>query len=239
MPLLRNSIVQFGSWAAFIGFGLWTYYDPGFEPIIGVIAGAVGIVTNLENFPLRSGNHRQLAPEAKIALRDKWGPVFKDFFLAAARDGYRTDVIVHDVARLDHYPDTEEKGYGISPWFRVGFMGTYQRGVLLGLRWTYLKQGADGNWHEFQLAQPDDAIKVILLAEVPYEMVESFNPDGDDFYHKPHLYLHFDYDGEPYERLFYGEQKQLFKDSPFFYTEIVEFTPPPLIQRLKIKYRLF
>ncbi|CDN48253.1 hypothetical protein [Neorhizobium galegae] len=239
MSLLRNSIVHVGSWAALVGFGLWAYYDPGFEPVIALIAGVVGIVTNVEDLPLGRGSRRKLTPEKKIELRDKWGPVFKDFFLRTARDSYRTDVIVHDVARLDHYPDVEEKGSGISSWFRVGFMGTYQRGILLGLRWTYLKQGADDNWHEYQLDGPDDVIKVILLAEVPYEVIESFNPDGDNFYHKPHLYLHFDYGGQPYERLFYGEQRRLFEDSPFFYSQIAEFKPPPWIQRLKEKCRLF
>ncbi|MCQ1856139.1 hypothetical protein [Neorhizobium galegae] len=103
MSLLRNSIVHVGSWAALVGFGLWAYYDPGFEPVIALIAGVVGIVTNVEDLPLGRGSRRKLTPEKKIELRDKWGPVFKDFFLRTARDSYRTEVIMHDVARLAPY----------------------------------------------------------------------------------------------------------------------------------------
>ncbi|NEH55575.1 hypothetical protein GR198_07430 [Rhizobium leguminosarum] len=239
MSLFRNSVVHVGSWAALVGFGLWAYHEPGFEPIIGLIAGAVGIVTNFEDFPLGRGNRRKLTPEAKIALRDKWRPVFENFFLIAARDSYRTDVIVHDVARLDHYPDIDEKSQGISAWFRVGLMGTYNRGVLLGLRWTFLRQEGNGEWVEYLSHPPEDALKVMLLAEMPYELIESFTPDGDKFYNKPHLFCHFDYGGQPYERLFYGEQTQLFANSPYHYTEIAEFKPPPFLERLKEKYRLF
>ncbi|OWV64615.1 hypothetical protein ATY75_32215 [Rhizobium sp. N122] len=239
MSLFRNSVVHVGSWAALVGFGLWTYHDPGFEPIIGLIAGAVGVVTNFEAFPLGWGNRRKLSPEAKIALRDRWRPVFEDFFLIAAQDSYRTDVIVHDVARLDHYPNADEKGRGISAWFRVGLMGTYNRGVLLGLRWTHLRQEENGEWVEYLTHHPEDARKVILLAEIPYELIESFNPYGDRYYNKPHLFCHFDYGGQPYERLFYGEQSQLFANSPYHYTEITRFKPPPLLKRLKEKSRLF
>ncbi|TBG52586.1 hypothetical protein [Rhizobium leguminosarum] len=233
MSFFRNSVVQGGSWIAFIGCGLWTYYEPGFEPAIGLILGAVGIASN--PVPFFGKKARNLTPEEKIALRDKWRPTFKDFFLQAARDKYRTDVIVHEVARVDDYPNINEKEKGISSWFRVGFMGTYDRGVLLGLRWTYVNQEEKG-WKEYTSAPPDTAIKVMLLGAVPYEAIESFNPDGDDYYNKPHLYCHFDFGGEPYERVFYGQRNQLFEDSPSYFTEIAGFTKPGLLEGLKWRF---
>lgn len=233
MSVFRNSVVQVGSWIAFVGCGLWTYYEPGFEPAIGLILGAVGIASNY--VPISGKKGRILTPEKKIELRDKWRPIFKDYFLQAARDKYRTDVIVHDVARVDDYPNTDEKEKGISSWFRVGFMGTYDRGVLLGLRWTYVKEEAKG-WKEYASSPPSGAIKVMLLGAVPYEMIESFNPDGDEYYNKPHLYCHFDFGGEPYEKLFYGEQNQLREDFPFYYTEIEGYKGPGLLKRLKRRW---
>lgn len=235
MSLMRNSIVHLGSWAALFGFGAWSYFDFGFEPVIGLVASAVGVAANFQDFPLWSG--RKLTPEKKIELRDKWRPIIEEFFLTAARDKYRTDVIVHDVARLDHYPHVDEKSKGISSWFRVGFMGTYQRGVLLGLRWTYVSEEPNGQWKEYHSKPPQGATKVMLLAEVPYELIESFNSDGDEFYNEPHLYLHFDYAGQPYARLFYGEENQLFPDSPRHFTEVTVFKPPSWFQRLKDRLR--
>ncbi|WP_233282685.1 hypothetical protein [Agrobacterium tumefaciens] len=230
MSFFRNSVIQAGSWIALLGFGLWTYYEPGFEPAIGLILGLVGIASNY--VPIFSKKTRSLTPEEKIALRDKWRPTFKDFFIQAARDKYRTDVIVHDVARVDDYPNTSEKGQGISSWFRAGFMGTYDRGVLLGLRWTYVSEEANG-WKEYTSNPPTCATKVMLLGAVPYEMIESFNPDGDEYYNKPHLFLHFSFSGEPYERVFYGELNQLFEDAPYYFTEIAKFEKPGVFERLK------
>ncbi len=234
MSFFRNSIVQVGSWLALIVCGVWTYHEPGFEPTIGLILGVVGIASNY--VPLFGKKGRFLKPEEKIALRDKWRPIFQDYFLQAARNKFKTDVIVHDVARVDDYPDIQENEKKISPWFRVGFMGTYDRGVLLGLQWTYLEEEANG-WQVYDSSPPAGAIKVMLLGAVPYETIESFNPNGDEYYNKPHLYCHFDFGGEPYERLFYGEPNQLFEDSPYYYSEIADFPKPGFFERIKRRYR--
>ncbi|MDL2409164.1 hypothetical protein PY650_26715 [Rhizobium calliandrae] len=115
-------------------------------------------------------------------------------------------------------------------------MGTYDRGVLLGLRWTYVNNEGNG-WKEYAANPPPEAIKVMLLGAVPYEGIESFNSNGDEYYNKPHLYCHFDFRGEPYERLFYGEQKQLDERHPYYYAEIAEYKGPTLFERLRWCFR--
>jgi hypothetical protein len=105
-------------------------------------------------------------------------------------------------------------------------MGTYQRGVLLGLRWTYLQE-QDGSWKELSSGNNEGAVKVMLLGEVPYEAIESVNFDGDHYYNKPHLFCHFEHAGQPYERLLYGEEFQLDPGFPHHYREIAELKAPP------------
>lgn len=236
MFIFRNSVVHVGSWAAFIGCAFWAYSEPGYEPIIGLVLGVVGIASNQQPLPFFGKKGRSLTPEQKIALRDKWRPIFKAYFLQAAKEKYLSDVIVHDVARVDEYPDVNEKEKRISSWFRVGLMGTYDRGVLLGLRWTYVNDEGNG-WKEYTANPPPEAIKVMLLGAVPYEGIESFNPNGDEYYNKPHLYCHFDFGGEPYERLFYGEQKQLDESFPFYYTEMAEYKGLSFFERLRWRFR--
>lgn len=233
MSLLRNSIVHVGSWAALGVSGLWLFFEPGFEPVVGLLLGGVGIAANADAFPLQNKG-RKLTPEQKIALRDRWRPVFRDYFQKLARDQRRTDVIVHDVARLDTYPDIDEKEKGISPWFRVGFLGSYDTGILLGLRWTNLVQDGDA-WREDDNEQPG-SIKVMVVAEVPFEAIESFNADGDDYYRQPHIFCHFDFDGSPYKRLYYGEERQVFPDSAYFYADRAEV--PKLTWMDRVKRRL-
>lgn len=223
MTKVQSWIVFICSTAALIGFCFWFYAEPSFEPAIGIIAGIGGVVSSFWPF---SPQKPRLSPEERIAARDKWRPIFRDYFLNAARKDYRGDCIVHDVNRLDDYPNTEENPKGISPWFRVGLMGTYEGGVLLGLRWTYLVDEG-GTWKEYESRKPDGAVKVMLLGEVPYESIESVNFDGDDYYNKPHLFCHFEHGGEPYKRLFYGEEFRLDPGFPHHYREIAEYQHKP------------
>ncbi|MBB4308599.1 hypothetical protein GGE23_002918 [Rhizobium leguminosarum] len=77
----------------------------------------------------------------------------------------------------------------------------------------------------------------MLLGAIPYEAIESFNPDGDEHYNKPHLYCHFDFGGQPYEKLYYGEQIQLFDDAPYYFTEIADYKKPGFFKRLKWRFQ--
>lgn len=224
MEWLQNSIVFVGSWVALVGSIVWWYAEGGYEPWIVAVLSLVGITANGHLFPFGSEKAPRLTAEQRIAVRDKWRPVFQNYFLDTARQKYRSDCIVHDVKRLDDYPKTEQSPKGISSWFRVGLMGTYERGVLLGLRWTYVVD-EDGAWKEYESSKPDSAVKVMLLGEVPYESIESINFDGDEYYNKPHLFCHFEHGGEPYERLFYGEEFQLDPGFPYHYREVAEYKP--------------
>lgn len=222
MTKVQSSIVFICSAAALAGSGLWFYAAPDYEPAIGIIMGVGGIVASY--WPFASKTPR-LTQEQKIAARDKWRQVFEKFFWEKAQLGFGTDAIIHDVSRVDTYPDMD-KGKGISPWFRCGLMGTYHRGVLLGLRWLHIVQQADNTWKENNTGM--EGTKVILVGAVPFDSIESVNWDGDDYYNKPHLFCHFEHKGQPYERMFYATENRLEHPSikhPAFYTEIAKYEP--------------
>lgn len=226
MNLLKNSIVFVGSCFVIVGSVIWGIAEGGYEPWIVAVGGVVGVAINWDFIPFVGRKKRKITPEQKIASRDKWRPVFEAYFLEAARRGHRVgDAIVHDVERLDIYPDIPEEK-GISSWFRVGLMGTYHRGILLGLRWTYLEE-IDGQWVETQGGASQNSTKVMLLGEVPYDSIESVNFDGDNYYNKPHIYCHFDNQYQPYERLYFGEEFRLDEGFPYHYREIEEYKPTP------------
>ena len=95
-----------------------------------MLAGVVGIAASKQLLPRFGRAKRNLSPAQKIAARDKWREAFERYFLEMARDDYQGDAIIHDVDRLDEYPESRE-GKVLSSWFRVGLAGTYHRGVLL------------------------------------------------------------------------------------------------------------
>lgn len=207
--------------AALVGSCLWYYAQPDFEPAIAIIVSIGGIAASY--WP-RFGKKSRLTAEKKIEARDKWRPIFEKFFREMAQQDAGTDAIIHDVDRVDIYPKNDGKK-GISSWFRVGLMGTYHRGILLGLRWLYITQQPNGTWQE--TTKEDGAQKVILLGELPYDAIESVNFDGDPYYNKPHLFCHFEFKREPYERLYYGDPFKLMDSHQTYYKEVAEYMKKP------------
>ncbi len=128
-----------------------------------------------------------------------------------------TDVIIRDMRRVDGYPDADAKRKGVSPWFRAGLMGTYHRGVLIGLRWETLTATPDSQWRFTRHNDGEKGdVNVVLIGHVPYENIESVDWDGDEYYGLPHIYCHFDARRkEPYEKLAFCEKREL-DDIPFY-----------------------
>jgi hypothetical protein len=230
----RNTLVFCLSALALIGSVAWGFVEGGFEPWIVALLAVVGILSQPDILNFRKGKYRNLTSEQKIAARDKWRPQFESYFHDCAINGYYGDAIVHDVDRLDGYP-VVDSSEGISSWFRIGLVGTYHKGVLLGLRWTYIED-IGGKWVENLSGKGENLQKVILLGEVPYESIESVNFDGDDYYNKPHLFCHFDYGGEPYERLFFADEFTSGPNNARHYSEVTEYTSQPK-RRWKIRKR--
>jgi hypothetical protein len=166
---------------------------------------------------------RHLSPSEKIRLREKWKPEFEEHIYQQRKEKLREDVIIRDVKRMDIYPETDEKGRGISPWFRAGLMGTYHKGALIGLRWTTLTKDAKDEWRytDYQKGEHGD-VNVILIGYIPFENIESVDWRGDEYYGFPHIYCYFDARRkEPYEKTAFCEQRHL--DHITYYTEIAPY----------------
>lgn len=164
------------------------------------------------------------SPEEKIALRQKWKPQFEEEIRKNFHEKLRSDVVIRDVKRVDSYPDIEEKK-GISPWFRVGLLDIYHRGILVGLRWTSLIELPDGTWRakDHKKDGQGEGIKVILAGQIPFEGIESVDFDGDEYYYFPHIFCHFIYKGEPYETMAFYAKNQNSGGKPF-YTEVASYS---------------
>jgi len=163
---------------------------------------------------------------------------FEDELLRRKKEGLRTDVIVRDMKRVDNYPEAEDKGKGISPWFKVGLMGTYHKGILAGLQsgtLTLDKRREKWRYTNHKAGEKGD-IKVILIGYIPYENIEAVDWEGDEYGGHPHIYCYFDAKRkEPYEKLAFCEQKFL-HEFPF-YTEVADYNNVHKISKKnKIEY---
>ena len=88
--------------------------------------------------------HRPAATELidhRIKMREeieqnlKWSKRYIDRSATSTQLATRIEVIdfeeivIRDIRRMDRFPKVDENGIGISPWFRVGVMGLYDRGI--------------------------------------------------------------------------------------------------------------
>jgi hypothetical protein len=146
------------------------------------------------------GRKRRLTPSQVVELRSKWKPQFEKYLGEINRKELRSDVIVRDMKRLDAYPDLDENEKGISPWFRLGLVGTYHRGILVAHGWGTLTKDEDAwRYTDYKAGERGD-LKVLLISSIPYENIEQVDWDGDEYYGYPHIYCWFNNKKVPYER---------------------------------------
>ena len=171
------------------------------------------------------GRKRRLSISDVLALRKKWKEEIEAKLWERQERKLGMDVIIRDAKRVDHYPDTEDTKRGISSWYRCGLMGTYHRGVLLGLSWESLTlDKSDEYRYTNHKAGETGDIKVVLIGYVRYENIADINWDGDEYRRQPHIFCYFDEKkGEPYEKLAFCEQRELRKIP--YYNEISLYEP--------------
>ncbi len=148
---------------------------------------------------------RVLTPAQIVESRQKWKAEVEPWIVENCRKKLRHDVIIRDMKRIDRYPETSDE-QGISPWFRGALVGTYHRGVQIGLTWAELTMHSDGESYRrtnYDAGEKGD-INTLLIGLIPYENIENIDWDGDEYYNYPHLYCYFlRQRREPYERLAY------------------------------------
>ena len=166
-----------------------------------------------------SGRGRRLSPQEKVRLRLKWKTEFEERFVDRRQRKLRQDVIIRDMSRLDGYPAHSDREKGISSWFKAGFVGTYHRGIELGLSWENLVEDqAIGQLRLPNRGKGEEGnCKVLLIGYVPYENIESVDWEGDQYYGEPQIYCYFDArKKQPYERLAYCEEKRIDDDFEYY-----------------------
>lgn len=186
-----------------------------------------GVIYSLLKDIMRAlrGRRRRLSPAQILEIRQKWKPQFEEEVWKTHSQDLSKDVIIRDVKRLNNYPNTDEKAKGISPWFRVGLMGTYHKGVLIGLSWGSLTQLDDGkSWRHTNYKSGEHGdLKTILIGYIPFENIVDVDWHGDEYYYYPHIFCYFDARrNEPYERLAYCVERCNPGGRPF-YTEVAPY----------------
>ncbi len=127
-------------------------------------------------------NRRRLTPAQRLELRQKWKPKFEDFFLVNTHKELSTEVIIRDIKRLDDdYPGNgkPKHKHGISPWFKVPVVQTYERGFMVCLSIGELVATGEDKWRYRDWLKGEDGEKFWCIGFIPYEGIVDVDWERD------------------------------------------------------------
>lgn len=193
---------------AYFGYQWVKFPEGNYEPALylgGLSFVALEVLRRYEvHFIKREG--KSFTPGELIKHSQELKKKFEAEVFKCRRDNLRKDAIIRHVNRLDSYPDVDPDSKGISPWFRVGLLDTYHKGIYIALRFGTLSEGPDGwRYTNYKKDEKGD-IKVYMIGKIPYEFIEGVDFDGDEYYYFPHIYCHFANKGEPYAEIVFCEE---------------------------------
>lgn len=168
-------------------------------------------------------SEEKLNPEDIIIFRQKWKKEIIDKMKCVNNKVGYGEVVIRDVKRNDSYPEIEEND-NISPWFRVSFLGTYHRGIKVGLGIREVIFDEDNKKYRFLNYKKveEDYINLYIVGFICFENIVSIDWEGDEYYYSPHIYCKFtNRKGEPYEKIILCEKH--FLDESVFYKEIIDY----------------
>jgi hypothetical protein len=203
---------------------LWVREPSGpYEPYLAVVAACLAVIEFYRRYEGRlfktEGVER--TPSERVRHHEALRFQFRAEIDRCRAEKLRTDVIIRHVNRLDDYPNAKERP-GISPWFKVGLLDTYHKGIVVGLGWHGMIDTSNGPRLADYAGGEEREFNAMLTGEIPFDFIESMNERGDEYYYLPHIFCHFASRGEPYERLFYTV-KQDMGHSHFHWREIASY----------------
>lgn len=205
------SIELLAGLATLVLVALWVREPNGpYEPYLAA-AGVVFAVTEMYRRyegRLFKTEGVERTPSERVRHNEALRLQFREEIDRCRAEDLRKDVIIRHVNRLDDYPNVKERP-GISPWFKVGLLDTYHKGIIVGLGWHGMIDTSQGPRLADYANGKESEFTAMLTGEIPYDFIESMNVRGDEYYYLPHIFCHFANRGEPYERLFYTVRQDM------------------------------
>jgi hypothetical protein len=125
----------------------------------------------------------------RLAMKGEIGPR-----LEPPLSGGALEIIVRDFQRLDRYPGPDDSFSGISPWFKVLLVGTFDGGVEV-VSHPVETIVADGMARR---SNDPDAEVLRPGNRIPYERIIQVDWSGDNHYSEPQFYCAFSRRSGPY-----------------------------------------
>jgi hypothetical protein len=214
---LLKIIEALGVAATLAFIGLWIYDPSKNWEAYAALSGGISLICDLyRRFWPADKSARFGSPNVQMNHRESLRKAVKDEIYKCRAENLRQDAIIRDVSRVDSYPNTDDKARGVSPWFRIGLVDAYDKGIVVCLRIGGLKEVEGGYlFVDYVNDEPSDTT-AWLMGNIPFDSIAEINFDGDEYYYFPHIYCHFDFNGEPYEKLWFAHKIDQPHGHPYF-----------------------
>lgn len=218
LPLRLTIALELAFFVATLALAIVWNADPqgNWEPALALVLVATAGLEIYRRLLPAAPRERFPSVAARLQHRERLRQLLQERIYECRGKGLRQDVIVRDADRVDHYPDLDGTDKGVSPWFRAGLIDTYERGICVGLRYGGLK-ACEGGYRFVDYVNGEASDRTaLLIGNIPYDAIVEVNLDGDKVYGYPQIFCHYDYAGEPYERTWFAERKDLTETHPYY-----------------------
>jgi len=99
---------------------------------------------------------------------------------------------------------------------------TYHSGIHIGLGTDTLIKSSFGYRLPNQEKNEEGEIEAMLMGEIPFDVIDRVNIEGDKHYPYPQIFCRFPFNGHPYERLFYAKTITM-EDGRPWYKEVADY----------------
>lgn len=188
----------------------WANENAGLIALVTLLVTFLSAVLALIYRIIPRKNEKLQNRKSQLERNKEWQKEFSDYLQKNFAKNLDDAIFIRDFGRIEQYPKAKTDK-GISPSFKVWFVGTYYNGIMVSLGMleiTYIKAIEDEtNWFYCDIEDPHSK-KVFLLGKIPYERIEEVNWQGDEWNnYSPHVFCRFDSKSdEPYEELVYCER---------------------------------
>lgn len=136
--------------------------------------------------------------EASIRHRGYIRRELDTFLRPKLRDNWHPDMVVIDAARLDEYPETDDRFRlrTLSPWFKIEAEQVRENALEVALAWTKVKT----RWGVARESLGGGET-VLLTGLIPFDSIIEFDPYGYGADPYPTLFCHFDQKYGAYQRM--------------------------------------
>ena len=113
----------------------------------------------------------------------------------------------------NQYPDSNEPDqFNQYTWFSAEINSLYHNGMEFVIGITEIAILPNEQW---DFINNDNSnlknVKVLKIGQINFSDIVDYDIEGDEYYHQPHIFCKFNYEGTPFENIYYVNADKIYE----------------------------